>query len=210
MEFLVDADSGEFFFIEMNTRIQVEHPVTEVATGVDLVAEQLRIAAGEPLRLTQDDVAPRGCALELRINAEDPGAGFMPSPGTLERVGLPAGPWVRMDTWMETGGEVPPFYDSLLGKLIVWGDDRATALARARRALAELDVAGVRTTAPLLGRAARRGVVPGGRIPHGHARDVARSRWEGRHRRMSIRPAPRAPATAGAATSTCSSRWRRR
>ena len=152
VEFLVDADTGEFFFIEMNTRIQVEHPVTEVATGVDLVAEQLRIAAGEPLRLTQDDVAPRGCALELRINAEDPGAGFMPSPGPLERVVLPAGPWVRMDTWMETGGEVPPFYDSLLGKLIVWGDDRVTALARARRALAELDVAGVRTTAPLLGR----------------------------------------------------------
>jgi acetyl-CoA carboxylase, biotin carboxylase subunit len=151
VEFLVDADTGEFFFIEMNTRIQVEHPVTEVTTGVDLVAEQLRIAGGAPLRLTQDDIAPRGCALELRINAEDPGAGFMPSPGPLERVALPAGPWVRMDTWMETGGEVPPFYDSLLGKLIVWGDDRATALARARRALAELDVAGVKTTASLLG-----------------------------------------------------------
>jgi acetyl-CoA carboxylase biotin carboxylase subunit len=150
VEFLVDADSGEFFFIEMNTRIQVEHPVTELVTGVDLVAEQLRIAAGEALRLRQEDVAPRGCALELRINAEDPAQQFMPSPGPLERVVLPAGPWVRVDTWMEPGGEVAPFYDSLLGKLIVWADDRDTALARARRALAELEVEGVKTTAPLL------------------------------------------------------------
>jgi acetyl-CoA carboxylase biotin carboxylase subunit len=150
VEFLVDAESGEFFFIEMNTRIQVEHPVTELVTGVDLVAEQLRIAAGEPLRLRQDDVAPRGCALELRINAEDPANRFMPSPGPLDRVVLPAGPWVRVDTWMEPGGEVAPFYDSLLGKLIVWADDRDTALARARRALAELEVEGVKTTAPLL------------------------------------------------------------
>jgi acetyl-CoA carboxylase, biotin carboxylase subunit len=150
VEFLVDADSGEFFFIEMNTRIQVEHPVTELVTGVDLVAEQLRIAAGEALRLRQDDVAPRGCALELRINAEDPANNFMPSPGSLERVVLPAGPWVRVDTWMEPGGQVAPFYDSLLGKLIVWADDRDTALARARRTLAELEVDGVKTTAPLL------------------------------------------------------------
>jgi acetyl-CoA carboxylase biotin carboxylase subunit len=150
VEFLVDADSGEFFFIEMNTRIQVEHPVTELVTGVDLVAEQLRIAAGEALRPRQEDVAPRGCALELRINAEDPANKFMPSPGPLDRVVLPAGPWVRVDTWMEPGGEVAPFYDSLLGKLIVWADDRDTALARARRALSELEVEGVKTTAPLL------------------------------------------------------------
>jgi acetyl-CoA carboxylase, biotin carboxylase subunit len=150
VEFLVDAASGEFFFIEMNTRIQVEHPVTELTTGVDLVAQQLRIAAGEPLRLRQEDVAARGCALELRINAEDPANNFMPSPGPLERVILPAGPWVRVDTWMEPGGEVPPFYDSLLGKVIVWGPDRAAALARARRALEELDVEGVKTTKPLL------------------------------------------------------------
>ena len=150
VEFLVDAGGGEFFFIEMNTRIQVEHPVTELATGIDLVAEQLRIAAGEPLRLRQEDVTARGCALELRINAEDPANNFMPSPGPLERVVLPAGPWVRVDTWMEPGGEVPPFYDSLLGKVIVWGPDRPSALARARRALAELDVQGVKTTTPLL------------------------------------------------------------
>jgi acetyl-CoA carboxylase, biotin carboxylase subunit len=150
VEFLVDAESGEFFFIEMNTRIQVEHPVTELVTGVDLVAEQLRIAAGESLRLEQDEVKPRGCAVELRINAENPAKGFLPSPGPLHRVVLPAGPWVRVDTWMEPGGEVPPFYDSLLGKVVVWGEDRATALARARRALGELEVEGVETTGPFL------------------------------------------------------------
>ncbi|HYM58021.1 MAG TPA: acetyl-CoA carboxylase biotin carboxylase subunit [Solirubrobacteraceae bacterium] len=150
VEFLVDASSDEFFFIEMNTRIQVEHPVTETITGVDLIAEQLRIAAGEPLGLRQEDVAPHGCAIELRINAEDPANNFMPSPGPLHRVVLPAGPWVRVDTWMEPGGEVPPFYDSLLGKVIVWGPDRGSAVARARRALRELEVEGVKTTKPLL------------------------------------------------------------
>lgn len=150
VEFLVDDLSGEFFFIEVNTRIQVEHPVTELLTGVDLVVEQLRIAAGGRLELRQEDVQPRGWAIELRINAEDPHNNFMPSPGPLDRVVLPAGPWVRFDTWMEQGGEVPPFYDSLLGKLIVWGPDRPSALARARRALAELEVEGVRTTKPLL------------------------------------------------------------
>jgi acetyl-CoA carboxylase biotin carboxylase subunit len=152
VEFLVDAETEEFFFIEMNTRIQVEHPVTELVTGVDLVAEQLHLAAGEPLRVAQDDVAPRGCALELRVNAEDPAKGFAPSPGTIERVVLPAGPWVRLDTWLEPGGSVPPFYDSLLGKLIVWGHDREAAVARARRALHELAVDGVQTTIPLLER----------------------------------------------------------
>jgi acetyl-CoA carboxylase, biotin carboxylase subunit len=150
VEFLVDAETGEFFFIEMNTRIQVEHPVTELVTGVDLVAEQLRIAAGEPLRLTQDDIVPRGCAIELRLNAEDPSNGFLPSPGTATGVRLPSGPWVRVDGWLAPGGEVPPFYDSLLAKIVVWGDDRETALARARRALAELHIEGIDTTAPLL------------------------------------------------------------
>jgi acetyl-CoA carboxylase biotin carboxylase subunit len=152
IEFLVDAETEEFFFIEMNTRIQVEHPITEVTTGVDLVAEQLRLAGGEGLGIAQDDVAPRGCGLELRINAEDPAKNFLPSPGTIERVVLPTGPWVRLDTWLEPGGKVPPFYDSLLGKLVVWGHDRAAAVARARRALRELEVDGVKTTVPLLER----------------------------------------------------------
>jgi acetyl-CoA carboxylase biotin carboxylase subunit len=151
IEFLVDAGTQEFFFIEMNTRIQVEHPVTELITGVDLVAEQLRIAAGEPLRLAQSDVEVRGCAVELRLNAEDPGNGFLPSPGVASTVRLPSGPWVRVDGWLAPGGEVPPFYDSLLAKIVVWGEDRESALARARRAMAEVDVDGIATTAPLLG-----------------------------------------------------------
>jgi acetyl-CoA carboxylase, biotin carboxylase subunit len=150
VEFLVDAQTGAFYFIEMNTRIQVEHPITEVTTGVDLVAAQLHLAAGEGLGVTQADVAPRGCAIELRINAEDPARGFLPSPGTIERVVLPTGPWVRLDTWLEPGGKVPPFYDSLLGKLVVWGHDRPTTLARTRRALRELEIEGVATTVPLL------------------------------------------------------------
>jgi acetyl-CoA carboxylase biotin carboxylase subunit len=145
LEFLVDDATGEFFFIEMNTRIQVEHPVTELVWGVDLVAAQL---LGElPAGLT-----PRGCALELRLNAEDPAKKFLPSPGVVSDVRWPAGPWVRVDTWLERGVEVPPFYDSLLAKLIVWGPDRATCLARARRALGELRLEGVQTTAPMLAR----------------------------------------------------------
>jgi len=152
LEFLLDDLTGEAFFIEMNTRIQVEHPVTELVLGVDLVVEQLRIAAGEPLRLRQDELVPRGHALELRITAEDPDRRFMPSPGRVERAVLPGGPWVRMDTFLEPGVQVVPFYDSLLGKLVTWGEDRPVAIARARRALAELEVEGIRTTAPLLAR----------------------------------------------------------
>jgi acetyl-CoA carboxylase, biotin carboxylase subunit len=149
VEFLVDDETGDWSFIEMNTRIQVEHPVTELVTGVDLVAEQLRIAAGEPLRLRQDDVAARGHAVEFRVVAEDPEKGFMPSPGRIGRVVLPAGPWVRCDTWLEPDTQVSPFYDSLLAKVVVWGEDRGSALRRARRALAEFAVEGVPTTAGL-------------------------------------------------------------
>jgi acetyl-CoA carboxylase biotin carboxylase subunit len=150
VEFLVDDESGEYFFIEMNTRIQVEHPITEWLCGVDLVAEQLRIAGGEALRYTQSDIAPRGAAVEFRVNAEDPANNFFPSPGAIGALHLPAGPWVRVDTWLEAGGEVTPFYDSLLAKVIVWGADRAEALQRSRRVLGEFTVEGIKTNVPLL------------------------------------------------------------
>jgi acetyl-CoA carboxylase biotin carboxylase subunit len=149
VEFLVDDETHEFFFIEMNTRIQVEHPTTELVTGIDLVTEQLRIASGEPLRHAQDDIVARGWAIEFRVNAEDPARGFLPSPGKVGRVELPAGPWVRVDTWLEPDATVPPFYDSLLAKVVVWGEDRESAIRRSRRALAEFAVEGVATTVGL-------------------------------------------------------------
>ncbi len=145
LEFLVDDASGDFFFIEMNTRIQVEHPVTELVCGVDLVAAQL---TGRAAARSSRAAARWSCGSD----AEDPAKKFMPSPGVVSAVTWPAGPWVRVDTWLEPGVEVPPFYDSLLAKLIVWGPDRTTCLARARRALRELHVEGVKTTAPMLAR----------------------------------------------------------
>lgn len=147
VEFLVD--SGEFYFMEMNTRIQVEHPVTELVTGLDLVAEQLRVAAGQPLPVSQDDIAVRGHAVECRINAEDPDKRFLPRPGTVTALELPGGPGVRIDHALAPGTVVPPFYDSLVAKLCAWGTDRAQALARAGQALAELEIAGLTTTASL-------------------------------------------------------------
>jgi len=144
LEFLVDAE-GHAWFIEINCRIQVEHPVTEVLTGIDMVATQIRIAAGEPLGFSQADVTFRGHAIELRINAEDPEHDFRPSAGLIERYLVPGGPGIRMDSHIYAGYEVPPYYDSLLGKLIVWGPDRASAIARAKSALDELLIEGVVT-----------------------------------------------------------------
>ena len=144
LEFLVDG-TGAAYFIEINCRIQVEHPVTEMLTGIDLVALQIRIAAGEPLGLRQSDVTTRGHAIEFRINAEDPANDFRPGAGVIEQYHAPGGPGIRMDSHIYPGYEVPPYYDSLLGKLIVWGPDRPTAIARSRAALEELLVDGVTT-----------------------------------------------------------------
>ena len=144
LEFLVDG-AGDFYFIEINCRIQVEHPVTEMLTGIDMVATQIRIAAGEPLTFTQADVVLQGHAIEFRINAEDPAADFRPQAGTVERYVVPGGPGIRMDSHLYAGYDVPPFYDSLLGKLIVWAHDRPTAIARARVALDELLIEGLTT-----------------------------------------------------------------
>ncbi len=148
-EFLVDADDFSFYFLELNARIQVEHPVTEAITGVDLVEQQLLVAMGKPLTLTQDMVRPHGHAIEVRINAEDPDAGFRPSPGRAGRADWPAGEGVRVDTHISVGGEVPPFYDSLMGKLIVHGETREEAVHRLGKALAALHIEGMPTTAPL-------------------------------------------------------------
>jgi acetyl-CoA carboxylase, biotin carboxylase subunit len=147
VEFLVDRN-GSFYFIEMNTRIQVEHPVTELVTGVDLVKEQLRVAGGEPLSVRQEEVALAGWSIEFRINAEDPERSFLPSPGEIVALEVPGGPGVRVDTAAYAGYHVPPFYDSLLAKLIVWGRDREEAIARGRRALREFRIDGVKTTIP--------------------------------------------------------------
>jgi acetyl-CoA carboxylase biotin carboxylase subunit len=148
LEFLVDRDGG-YYFIEINCRIQVEHPVTEMLTGIDLVTMQIRIAAGEPLGLSQADVVTRGHAIEFRINAEDAEREFRPAAGVVERYLAPGGPGVRMDSHLYAGYEVPPFYDSLLGKLIVWGPTREAAIERGHVALGELMVEGLVTNVPI-------------------------------------------------------------
>ncbi len=145
-EFLYD--NGEFFFIEMNTRLQVEHPVTEMITGIDLVKQQLKIAAGEPLTLKQEDIKINGHAIECRINAEDPKT-FIPSPGKITRFHSPGGPGVRMETHIYGGYTVPPYYDSMIGKIITHGENRKTALARMCGALQEILVEGITTNVPL-------------------------------------------------------------
>ena len=150
VEFLVDQSTNEFFFIEMNTRIQVEHPVTEFVCGVDLVREQLRQADAKDMSFNQMTVTPRGAAIEMRINAEDPDNDFFPSPGTITDMELPLGPGVRISTAVRSGSEVSPYYDSLIAKVIVWDIDRPAAIRRARRAMRELRIDGVKTTAPLI------------------------------------------------------------
>jgi acetyl-CoA carboxylase biotin carboxylase subunit len=149
VEFLVDLDSDEFVFLEVNSRVQVEHPVTEMVTGVDIVREQLRIAAGSPLSVTQDDVVVSGHSIECRINAESVAAGFIPSPGRVMRWSPPDGPGIRVDTHVFTGYDVSPHYDSLLAKLIVSGTDRDDAIGNLRAALAAFEVDGVDTTIEL-------------------------------------------------------------
>ena len=147
-EFLLDEDGERFYFLEMNTRLQVEHPVTEMITGVDLAQAQLRVAAGDGIGFTQDDVVLRGHAIECRINAEEPASGFMPTPGLIEELRAPDGPWTRLDTGAESGYEVPRAYDSMIGKLIVWAEDRDGARARMSRALDEMVLTGIPTTVP--------------------------------------------------------------
>jgi acetyl-CoA carboxylase, biotin carboxylase subunit len=182
VEFLVDHQR-KFYFLEMNTRLQVEHPVTELVTGRDLVREQIRIAAGEKLGYTQDDIVFNGHAIECRINAEDPDANFMPSPGKILGLRAPGGPWVRDDAGVYEGYTVPRHYDTLMAKLIVWAPDRVGAIARMDRALGEYHVSGVRTTLPVLRRILRHPDFAAGRIdthfmerlPAGHADGSRRS-----------------------------------
>ncbi|HEV7578029.1 MAG TPA: acetyl-CoA carboxylase biotin carboxylase subunit [Caldimonas sp.] len=152
IECIVDPVRDVFYFMEMNTRVQVEHPVTECVTGIDIVKEQIRIAQGDGLSIRQGDVRLTGHAIECRINAEDPERGFAPCPGTLGDVRFPGGPGIRVDSHVHSGAVVPPYYDSLIAKLIAWGRDRDEALARMRRALAELRIDGVATTAPFIAR----------------------------------------------------------
>lgn len=149
VEYLYDEATREFYFIEVNTRIQVEHPVTEMITGIDLVEEMIRIAGGAPLSIRQADVAAEGHAIECRINAEDPARGFMPAPGTITKLVVPEGEGIRFDTMLYEGYTIPPFYDSLVGKLIVWAETREACLVRLKGALEGLAIEGIPTTVPL-------------------------------------------------------------
>jgi acetyl-CoA carboxylase biotin carboxylase subunit len=148
VEFLVDRERDTFYFLEMNARIQVEHPVTEAVTGVDLIEAQLAIAGGEGLRLQQSDIQQQGCAIECRVNAEDPANDFRPSPGLVREASWPAGEGIRVDTHIAAGSSVPPFYDSLMAKIIAHAPDRDSAVARLRGAIGSTRVAGVHTNLP--------------------------------------------------------------
>ncbi|MBI4430461.1 MAG: acetyl-CoA carboxylase biotin carboxylase subunit [Candidatus Omnitrophica bacterium] len=148
IEFLVD-EKDNFYFMEMNTRLQVEHPVTEITTGIDIVKWQIRVAAGEKLAINQDEVRVRGAAIECRINAEDPDENFRPSPGKIETLMFPGGPGVRVDSHIYTGYEVPPYYDSMIAKIICWGRDRREAIRVMQRVLGEFEIGPIKTTAAL-------------------------------------------------------------
>ncbi len=150
VEFLVDPAAQRFYFLEMNTRLQVEHGVTELVTGIDIVSEQIRIARGEPLRFAQHDVTIRGHAIQARIAAEDPWEGFQPRPGLIQKLSVPQGPWLRLDFGVESGDTIASHYDSMFGKIQSWGPDRESARVRLRTALGDLKVSGVTTTAPYL------------------------------------------------------------
>ena len=148
VEFIVDKDFN-YYFIEVNARIQVEHPVTELVTGVDLIQEQIRVAAGEPLSLTQDQIPQHGCAIELRVNAEDPDNNFRGSPGVITKLRVPGGPGVRFDSHVYEGYTISPYYDSMIGKLIVWKPTRDEAIRCMRRCIREFEIEGISTTLPL-------------------------------------------------------------
>lgn len=188
LEYLYDDRTHDFYFLEMNTRIQVEHPVTEMITGIDLVGEMIRIAGGEPLRFRQDQVHLSGHAIEVRINAEDPAKGFMPNPGTITALTEPVGDGVRFDSMLYTGYTVPPFYDSLLGKLIVHSIDRASAIRLLSSALADLKVEGITTTKSLHQALARDADVQAG-----HFHTAWLEPWLATHADMLGAPEPAVP-----------------
>ncbi len=186
VEFVLDSQ-GRFYFTEVKARIQVEHPITEMRTGIDLVRTQIQIAAGEPLELSQDDVALRGCAIQVRVNAEDPWNHYLPSPGHLRRFRFPGGPGVRVDTYAYGGCDVPVRYDPLLAKVVAWDDTRAGALGRLRRAVADFAISGVQTNLPFIQRILdapeftagtydsefTRRPLPGAEVPPEHLRNLA-------------------------------------
>lgn len=176
MEFILDPATGEFYFIEMNTRIQVEHPVTELVTNMDLVKMQITVAGTGKLPVRQDEIRFSGHAIECRINAEDPERGFMPKPGTLTGLVLPAGPGVRVDTHIYPGYDLPPHYDSLMAKVITWGQTREEAIARMRRALGEMRITGVPTTVPFHQRLLSEPAFIAGDV---HTRFVRETMWAG-------------------------------
>lgn len=180
IEFLLDADRT-FYFLEMNTRLQVEHPVTELVMGVDIVKEQFGIAAGEPLSVRKENLTARGAAIECRIYTEDPDNSFMPSGGRIAKLREPSGPWARVDSGVYEGYEVPLFYDPLIAKLIVWGRDREEAIERMRRALAEYAITGVKTTVPFHRRVMENPRFRSGDYDTGIAGEIEAQAGDGRH-----------------------------